>query len=70
VRARLRAGFTEMGAVYSVLEREGADRLGESYEVDGVVIEIELDERGLEDLGLALADATRGRVAPELIHDG
>jgi uncharacterized YigZ family protein len=70
VRAALEAGFAEMGAVYTVLERLGIERLGEDYRADGVVIEVELDQRDLPGLVTALADATRGRVVPRVIEEG
>lgn len=70
VRVALEAGFTEMGAVYAVLERLGIERLGEDYRADGVVLEVELDQRDLPGLEAAMADATRGRVAPRVIEEG
>jgi uncharacterized YigZ family protein len=65
VRARLAVGFEDLGAVYQVLERGGVDRLGEDYQAYGAAIAVELEERHLEALARALADATRGRVAPD-----
>ncbi len=62
VRARVQAGFTDLGAVYAVLERSDVERLGEDYRAEGLVVELELDERDLDDLSRSLADATRGRV--------
>ncbi len=69
VRVLLEASFADLGAVYAVLERQRAERLGETYRADGVAVEAELDERELEALAVALADATRGKVAPRVIEE-
>jgi len=66
VRVLLAARFDDLGAIYGVLERRDLDKLGEDYRAEGVVLRVELDRRDLESLQRALADATRGRVIPEL----
>jgi len=66
VRVLLAARFDDLGAIYGVLERRALDKLGEDYRAEGVVLRVELDRRDLVSLQQALADATRGRVTPEL----
>jgi uncharacterized YigZ family protein len=69
VQVLVAAPFADLGAVYHVLERSELDKLGEDYEPAGVALSLELEERALEDLARALADATSGRVVPRVCGD-
>lgn len=61
----IEAPFDALGAIYALLERFAATRLGEEYTTAGVALRVELEEASVQDLERALADATRGRAAIE-----
>jgi uncharacterized YigZ family protein len=53
--------FDAAGAVYPLIDRCAATRLAEDFRAEGVVIEVEIDDRALETFRSAVLDATRGR---------
>jgi uncharacterized YigZ family protein len=55
--------FDAIGAVYPLIERFCATKLGEEYGESGVVVAIEIDEAAVAEFAQALADATRGQGA-------
>jgi len=63
VRVELRIGLAEVGALHGLLERHGAIRLEERYEVEGAVLRLELAEDAFEAFREALAGASRGRAS-------
>jgi len=69
-RVRLRAGFGDLGAVYSVIERSALLKEAESFCEEGVVLVISCPRQELPELARSLAHLTRGRVAPEPLVDG
>lgn len=69
VRPKLRlcvqVPFDQIGAVYPVVDRFQAVRLGERFGSEGMELELEVDEAGAESLKSALRDATRGKARIE-----
>jgi uncharacterized YigZ family protein len=63
VTLELTVPFDAIGAVYPLIERFEATKLGEEYGEGGVTLQIELDENQVAEIERALADATRGRAA-------
>ncbi|HUT76932.1 MAG TPA: YigZ family protein [Polyangia bacterium] len=53
--------FDAAGAVYKLIDRHGATRLAEDFRAEGVVIDIEIDDRSAAEFRSAVLDATRGR---------
>lgn len=65
VRLHVQVPFDQIGAVYPVVDRLQAARLGESFEAEGLMLELEIDETQAEALKSALRDATRGKAKME-----
>lgn len=65
LRLRVQVPFDLIGAVYPVVDRQQAIRLGESFEAEGMMLELEIDETQAEALTNALRDATRGKAKIE-----
>lgn len=65
LRLRVQVPFDHIGAVYPIVDRLQAARLGESYEADGLNLEVEIDEVQADALRVALRDATRGKARIE-----
>jgi uncharacterized YigZ family protein len=59
-RATIAAGFEWVGQVQALVDRHGAERLGERYTGAGVEIDVRLDAEATEPLSAALREATRG----------
>jgi len=53
--------FDAIGAVYPVLEQQGATKVGERFDDAGAILTVELDAAERERFEAALRDATRGR---------
>jgi putative IMPACT (imprinted ancient) family translation regulator len=60
IRVRVEAAFALTGAVFSAIDKAGAERLGEEYRDDGIVLELAIDASALESFRMAIQDATRG----------
>jgi putative IMPACT (imprinted ancient) family translation regulator len=58
----LRAGFEDLGAVHASLPAHGATKVAESFESDGVRMQLSLPVDEVEALRSRLRDATRDRV--------
>ncbi|WP_166209939.1 IMPACT family protein [Cognatiluteimonas telluris] len=58
----LRAGFEDLGAVHASLLAHGAAKVAESFESDGVRMQLSLPADQVEALRSRLRDATRDRV--------
>ena len=65
IAVRVRAPFDAVGAVYLLLDRHSAVRVGERYAEAGLELDVEIGAARLEELETALADAARGRATVE-----
>lgn len=61
-RLRVRAGFDDLGVVHGALGIHAAQKLGESFDSDGVLLDIELPADQVQGLKTRLRDATRDRI--------
>ena len=59
----IRAGFEDIGAVHAVLAACGAEKLGERFDADGVVVRVSVAEDAVGGLRERLRDATRDRAS-------
>ncbi len=66
---RVTAPFDAIGEIYPVLQTHNAAKHLETYEAQGVVLELELDASALDSFQAAMADATRGRATMETSDD-
>lgn len=59
---RIRAGFDDLGALHAALAAHAARRIAETFDAEGVTLDVELpaDQRGA--LKTRLRDATRNRI--------
>ena len=57
----VRAGFDDIGAVHAALAAAGADKRGEAFDADGVVMRVSVAEDAVDALRVALRDSTRDR---------
>jgi uncharacterized YigZ family protein len=53
--------FDAAGAIYPLIDRHGATRLSEEFRAEGVIVEVEIDDRDAATFRSAVLDATRGR---------
>ena len=53
--------FDYIGSLYNVLERHGVTRKGEDYSPDGATVTVELLSNNVDNLILAIRDATKAR---------
>lgn len=61
IEVRVTAPFAVTGALYGVLESQGAARLDETFVDDGVVLTVEIAEQDRASFVVAVRDATRGQ---------
>lgn len=59
----LTVGFADMGVLYAIIDRWGAEKLTETYTAKGLEIRLRVERAVLERLTSALTDATAGRIA-------
>jgi len=65
IAIRVRAPFDAVGAVYGLLDRHSAARVGERYAEAGLELDVEVEAARVDELKAALGDATRGRATVE-----
>lgn len=61
VRAWLRCGFAHANTAHALIAAHDARKLGERYDADGLVLELELPSAHVAALAATLRDATRGQ---------
>lgn len=59
---RLKVGFDDLGALYPIIDRFGAEKLEERYTPSGLDIRVRIDQADHRALQAALTDASAGRI--------
>lgn len=65
----LQAPFADLGAMHAIVAAAAAEKLGESFDADGVQLHVRLPSVACPDLVRKLRDATRDRVRVRTIGD-
>lgn len=65
----LQAPFADLGAMHAIVAAAAAEKLGESFDADGVQLHVRLPSAACPDLVRKLRDATRDRVRVRTIGD-
>jgi uncharacterized YigZ family protein len=65
--ATLEAPFDLTGTIYQLLDRHPVEKLSEKYTEHGLTLHIKMETSVYDAFCLALRDATRGKVVPELV---
>lgn len=59
---RLKVGFEDIGALYPIIDRFGAEKLEERYTVIGLDIRLRINQASLRAMLDAFTDASAGRI--------
>ena len=65
----LQTPFADLGAMHDIVAAAAAEKLGESFDADGVQLHVRLPSAACPDLVRKLRDATRDRVRVRTIGD-
>lgn len=59
---RFKVGFDDLGVLYPIIDRFGAEKVGERYTSNGLDMRVRIDQADHRALQTALADASAGRI--------
>lgn len=59
---RLRVEFADIGTLYPVIDRLGAEKIEERYEQNGLLIKLRIDREKCQAMRVSLKDSTSGRI--------